>query len=215
MMLRAGLLALVVAFTPLSADARASIDYPIVKLRSLDKVTARTQVFEAQVGKTVKFGSVYIRVQACRKAPEFEQPESAAFLQVWEAVNEDGIAQNDQPESEWIFSGWMFGSSPGLSAMDHPIYDVWVLDCLKPESEQDQDTVAEDGEGEGEEATIEITMPDSAEDAMQAPAAEEQAQEQADEQEKATQNLLKNLLNPDETPELADPDDAQNLAPQD
>ena len=213
MMFRAGLLALVVAFTPLSADARATIDYPIVKLRSLDKVTARTQVFEAQVGKTVKFGSVYIRVQACRKAPEFEQPESAAFLQVWEAVNEDSISQNEKPASEWIFSGWMFGSSPGLSAMDHPIYDVWVLDCLKPEAEEDQETSAENGEGE--EATIEITMPDSAEEAMQAPAVEEQAQEQADEQEKATQNLLKNLLNPDETPELTDPEGAENPAAQD
>ena len=197
---------------PITAHARASIDYPIVKLRSLDKVTARTQVFEAQVGKTVKFGSIYIRVQACRKAPEFEQPESAAFLQVWEAVNEDGSTQNEnQPQSEWIFSGWMFASSPGLSAMDHPIYDVWVLDCLKPESEQDQETVSDAGEGgkEKEEATIEITMPDSAEDAMQAPS----EQEQEDEQEKATQNLLKNLLNPDEKPELNDESQTEDLTP--
>jgi len=133
-----------------SLQARATVDHPVVKLRSLDKITARTQVFEAQVGRTIKFGSIYIKVQACRKAPELEQPESAAFLQVWEVPP----AQDKQDEkAEWIFSGWMFASSPGLSAMDHPIYDVWVLDCLEqelPASAKEEDTAEEDiKEGEG------------------------------------------------------------------
>ena len=136
-----------------TAHARASIDYPIVKLRSLDKISARTQVFEAQVGRTIKFGDVYIKVRACRKAPELEQPESAAFLQVWEVPP----GQDDQADkAEWIFSGWMFASSPGLSAMDHPIYDVWVLDCLRTEAEQAAIDAAEaedikEGEGVLEE----------------------------------------------------------------
>lgn len=136
-----------------TAHARASVDYPIVKLRSLDKISARTQVFEAQVGRTIKFGDVYIKVRACRKAPELEQPESAAFLQVWEVPP----GQDDQADkAEWIFSGWMFASSPGLSAMDHPIYDVWVLDCLRTEAEQAAIDAAEaedikEGEGVLEE----------------------------------------------------------------
>ena len=131
--------------------ARATVDYPIVKLRSLDKITARTQVFEANVGRTIKFGSVYIKVQACRKAPELEQPVSAAFLQVWETPpTKDG----EEEQAEWIFSGWMFASSPGLSAMDHPIYDVWVLDCLQTQAERDAQKSQEDAgeemrEGEG------------------------------------------------------------------
>ncbi len=103
--------------------AREMMDYPIVKLRSLDKVTARTITFEASVGSTLKFGSLYIKAQACRKAPPIEQPEAAAFLQVWEITPED--------KSEWVYSGWMFASSPGLAHMDHPVYDVWVLDCLE------------------------------------------------------------------------------------
>ncbi len=98
------------------------IDYPIVKLRSLDKITARTVTFDAQVGSTLKFGPIFIKVQSCRKASALDEAESAAFLQVWEVTPEQ--------EAQWIFSGWMFASSPGLSAMDHPIYDVWVLDCL-------------------------------------------------------------------------------------
>lgn len=113
------LFASMVAIVPARANMQ---DYPVVKLRSLDKVSARTMTFEANVGSTMKFGDLYIKVQACRKASPIEQPESAAFLQIWE-VSADR-------ESQWVYSGWMFASSPGLASMDHPIYDVWVLDCL-------------------------------------------------------------------------------------
>lgn len=98
-------------------------DYPVARLQSLDKTTARTMTFNARVGSTVKFGPIYIRVQTCRKAPPIEKPESAAFLQIWEVTPKE-------QKPQWIFSGWMFASSPALSPMDHPVYDVWVLDCL-------------------------------------------------------------------------------------
>ena len=143
------LFASLILLTTSIAYARPTVDHPIVQLRSLDKITARTQVFEAQVGKTIRFGSVYIKVQACRKAPELEQPEAAAFLQIWETPP---TSDESEPEPEWIFSGWMFASSPGLSAMDHPIYDVWVLDCLKTEEERaslEQEETSEIKEGEG------------------------------------------------------------------
>lgn len=122
--------ALMTAFLALTATpfaARAElVEQPVVKLRSLDKVTARTMTFEVRVGSTVKFGPIFIKVQSCRKAPPIEQPESAAFLQIWEVTPKD--------ESKWVYSGWMFASSPALSPMDHPIYDVWVLDCLERKS---------------------------------------------------------------------------------
>lgn len=143
---------------PLTVNARASIDYPIVKLRSLDKITARTEVFEANVGRTIKFGSVYIKVQACRKAPELEKPEAAAFLQVWETPS---AGENEAPKPEWIFSGWMFSSSPGLSAMDHPIYDVWVLDCLESEVQRQQNAAA-DSESKSETREGEGIIPEEA-----------------------------------------------------
>lgn len=103
-------------------------DLPVIKLQSIDKITGRTLTFEARVGSTVKYGPLYIKVQACRKAPPIERPESAAFLQIWEMTSEK--------DSKWVFSGWMFASSPALSAMDHPIYDVWVLDCLEKKTEE-------------------------------------------------------------------------------
>tara|TARA_A200000113_G_C8861767_1_gene353489 strand:+ start:776 stop:1330 length:555 start_codon:yes stop_codon:yes gene_type:complete len=127
--------------------AQPTIDFPIVKLRSLDKTTARTMTFEADVGSTVKFGEIYIKVRACRKAPEMEKPESASFLQVWE-VNKN--KETGEEKSEWVFSGWMFASSPGLSSMDHPIYDVWVLDCIQKKDELIEDEANESREGEGQ-----------------------------------------------------------------
>lgn len=97
----------------------------VVALRTIDKLSARTHTFDIPVGKTVKFGeSLFIRVQACRKSAPIDQPESAAFLQIWER-------KPYEDESRWVFSGWMFASSPSLSALQHPIYDVWVMDCKK------------------------------------------------------------------------------------
>ena len=112
-----------------TAFAREMTEYPRVKLQSLDKATARTMTFEANVGDTLKFGPLYIKVQTCKKSSPIDEPESAAFLQVWEITAEGA--------SEWVFSGWMFASSPGLSSMNHPIYDVWVLDCLNDAQSQD------------------------------------------------------------------------------
>ncbi len=128
-------------FLPSYSHARATIDTPVARLQSIDKITARTLTFEVKTGSTVKFGSLYIKLQACRRAPDIEKPESAAFMQVWEVTDEG----TKQQKAEWVFSGWMFASSPGLSAMDHPIYDVWVLECVAPEPEA---IVSEKVEGE-------------------------------------------------------------------
>lgn len=105
-------------------------------LRGLDKVTGRVRSIEAPVGQPVRFGSLELLVQTCRERPPEETPESAAFLHVWEHPP-------DRPAQE-VFSGWMFASSPALNAMEHPVYDVWVLDCENtlpsPEGEGGADT---------------------------------------------------------------------------
>ncbi len=100
----------------------ATVDMPAITLRWINKITARNKTINARVDQTVKIGDLYMKARACRNASPLESPESAAFVQIWEGGT-DGQAP------EWVFSGWMFASSPGLSAMDHPIYDVWVLSC--------------------------------------------------------------------------------------
>ncbi len=112
------------------------IDHPSVKLQTLDKSTARTVTLDAKVGSTIEYGSIFIKVQACRKSEPLEKPENAAFLQIWE------VPLNAK-KSEWLFSGWMFSSSPALSAMDHPVYDVWVLEC-SGKGKQSVETTAKD-----------------------------------------------------------------------
>jgi len=122
---------------PQASDETMEV-FPAVRLRALDKITARTVSFDVNVGETVKFGDVYIRPQTCKEPPPIEEPESLAFLQIWEKTPEN--------KSKWIFSGWMFASSPGLSAMDHPVYDVWVLDCV--DTNDIKPAVSEDAQSE-------------------------------------------------------------------
>lgn len=107
------------------ASARDMEDMPVAVVRMIDKMSARTSTFDLPVDKTIKFGnSLFIRLRACRKASPLDQPESAAFFQIWER-------KPAEEKARWIFSGWMFASNPALSALDHPVYDVWVIDCKK------------------------------------------------------------------------------------
>ena len=98
--------------------------YGIAVLQGLDKVTARTSTFDAPVGTFVKFGTLKIISRICDKKPPEETPESAVFLDISEnRVGEPPIT---------VYRGWMFASSPAIAAMEHPVYDVWVLDCKMP-----------------------------------------------------------------------------------
>lgn len=124
------------AFLTASPAHAVMEDYPSVKLQGLDKSVGRTVTFEATVGSTIQYGPLFIKIHSCRKAPPIEKPESAAFLQIWEVPP-------GQEKSQWVFSGWMFASSPALSAMDHPVYDVWVLDCLGREEPNEEAAAAE------------------------------------------------------------------------
>ena len=119
-------LPIVVAFAsgPLRADTY--LDMSTAVLQGLDKVTARISTLEAGVGQTVRFGSLEVTVRACRKHPPEEPPESAAFLEIREKKADE--------ETKLLFSGWMFASSPALSALEHPVYDLWVVDCKNAKS---------------------------------------------------------------------------------
>lgn len=100
--------------------------FELAVLQGLDKVTARVSTIEAPVGDVVRFGTLEIIARVCDKRPPEETPESAAFLDVWEVrPGEPAVS---------LFRGWMFASSPALSALEHPVYDVWVLDCRNSSS---------------------------------------------------------------------------------
>ena len=93
-------------------------------MRLLDKATARVEQVELERGKPHSFGGMQVELRSCQQAPPEEEPESAAFLVVQSLKVEDKDAI--------LFRGWMFASNPALSALEHPLYDVWVIDCKKP-----------------------------------------------------------------------------------
>ncbi len=93
-------------------------------LQGLDKVTARISTFPVSTAEEVRFGTLSIRVRACYKTPPTEPPESTAFLEITD------MRPGEAPVA--LFSGWMFASSPALSALEHPVYDIWVVDCMNP-----------------------------------------------------------------------------------
>jgi len=98
-------------------------DIPLdtIVLGGLDKVAARVNTVSGRVGAPIAFGTLEIIAKTCVTRPPEETPENAAFLEIFQNL-EGG-------KKEKVFSGWMFASSPALSALDHAVYDVWVLRC--------------------------------------------------------------------------------------
>ncbi len=99
----------------------ASIPGEASILRALDKVTARTLDLVIPIGETVRYGTLEITSRQCLKKPPEETPETSTFLEIRELKSDEG--------PKMVFSGWMFASSPALNALEHPVYDVWVIDC--------------------------------------------------------------------------------------
>ncbi|MEH6630955.1 MAG: DUF2155 domain-containing protein [Halopseudomonas aestusnigri] len=98
------------------------VPYDVVVLQGLNKITARVSEFRAPINQPVTFGSLEITARDCRKSSPEDMPESVSFLEI------DDIKEN--VEKTRMFSGWMFASSPAVSAMEHPVYDVWVVNCV-------------------------------------------------------------------------------------
>jgi len=122
--LLAALPAFLVAIVPAHADTTIAV------LQALDKVTARVSKLDAPIGMPVQFGTLVVTVRACHKTPPEEPPEAAAYLEIEERrPNETATTR---------FRGWMFASSPGLSSLEHPVYDIWVLDCRVEEDAPSQ-----------------------------------------------------------------------------
>ena len=115
--------------TPAAAENLVATD---VILRTLDKVTAETADFTVPVGDALEFGSLTVNVRHCEVRPPEEIPETFAFLQI-DDIRLDERGRPEEPER--VYSGWMLASNPAKAALDHPVYDVWVLGCTVPARE--------------------------------------------------------------------------------
>ena len=92
-----------------------------VILQTLDKVTARVSQLVLSKGEKAKVGRLEIIMHHCDRTDPTEIPESTALLEIGENLQ--------TPQSAHIFYGWMFASSPAVNPLQHPVYDIWVLEC--------------------------------------------------------------------------------------
>jgi hypothetical protein len=90
----------------------------------LDKITGRIISFDVSIGETVQFGALQVTPRTCFTRPTTETQNTDAFIEVEEVTL--------QGEVRRIFTGWVFAASPGLHAVEHPIYDIWLTDCKSP-----------------------------------------------------------------------------------
>jgi hypothetical protein len=91
------------------------------ELQALDKVTARITIVKAQLNQPITFGTLRVTVRACNARPADEVPDAAAWLEVRDTRNDAG----GRP----VFQGWMFANAPGIAMLEHPVYDLRVLEC--------------------------------------------------------------------------------------
>ena len=119
---RAGAMVLVIAALTTPGLAQADIvKNPIAVFAALDKVTGRISHLEIPINKTVEFGALKVTPRVCDTRPPTEAPHTSSFVEVDE-VKLTGEVQR-------IFTGWMFAESPGLHAVEHPVFDVWLTNC--------------------------------------------------------------------------------------
>ncbi|MCX5519666.1 DUF2155 domain-containing protein [Kaistia defluvii] len=97
------------------------ITNPIAEFAGLDKITGRIITFDVYMDETVQFGALQVTPRVCYSRPPTEPPQTDSFVEV------DEITLNRKVRR--IFTGWMFAYSPGLHAVDHAVYDVWLASC--------------------------------------------------------------------------------------
>ena len=134
---------LVLAGIVSAAHAATFVQKDKATLRALDKITGRSTDIDVKVGEPIVFGSLKVELKVCYQTPPEEAPESAAFLKIastqpvavetMEAALDADDVETVSEENPELFSGWMYASSPGLSALEHPVYDIWVIRCTVPD----------------------------------------------------------------------------------
>ena len=114
------------ALVTFAASASAQrITNQVAVFSALDKVTARISKLEIPINETVRFGSLKVTPRVCYSRPPEVRPKTTTFVEVDEVML-DG-------KEKRIFSGWMFAESPGLNAVEHPVFDVWLTKCGTPD----------------------------------------------------------------------------------
>ncbi|MBA3519839.1 MAG: DUF2155 domain-containing protein [Rhizobiales bacterium] len=120
-----------------AAVAAEPLNNPVAVFSGLDKLTGRIISFDVLIDETVQFGALQVTPRVCHTRPPTEPAQITSFVEVDEITLANEIQR--------LFTGWMFAASPGLHAVEHPVYDVWLVDCktqMGPESEAEPEPEA-------------------------------------------------------------------------
>ena len=143
---RGALFVAALAFCVAGAAKADPIRHPIAVFAGLDKTTGRIINFDVAINETVQFGTLQVTPRVCNTRPQTETPQTTSFVEVDEhaakSEQKHEIVDNGKPEVKRIFSGWMFAASPGLHGVEHPVYDVWLVDCKGGQETASQPTEA-------------------------------------------------------------------------
>jgi hypothetical protein len=106
------------------------ISNPVALFAGLDKITGNITTFEVKIDDTRQFGALVVRPRVCYSRPPEEEPKTTSFVEVDEVQPDNN--------SKRIFTGWMLAESPGLNAVENPVYDVWLTACVDPNAPKPQ-----------------------------------------------------------------------------
>ncbi|KUM28435.1 glycosyl hydrolase family 5 [Mesorhizobium loti] len=106
---------------PVAPATSDRVTNPVAEFAGIDKITGRIITFDVYIDETVQFGALQVTPRVCYSRPETEQPKTDSFVEVDEITLDRKIRR--------IFTGWMFAESPGLNAVEHAVYDVWLKAC--------------------------------------------------------------------------------------
>ena len=135
----------------------APINNPVAEFSGLDKITGRIIKFDVLIDETVQFGALQVTPRVCHTRPPTEPEQITTFVEVDEITLANQIQR--------LFTGWMFAASPGLHAIEHPVYDVWLVGCkMTMGAEPEAPEPEADAEEETEEAPVEVPAEDVPED---------------------------------------------------
>jgi hypothetical protein len=147
-------IAAVLGLAGLSAAAPAAaepLNNPVAEFSGLDKITGRIIKFDVLVDETVQFGALQVTPRVCHTRPPTEPAQTTSFVEVDEITLANEIQR--------LFTGWMFATSPGLHAIEHPVYDVWLVDCKLEMGEEPEAAAPEPDPEEQDEADLPAAEP--------------------------------------------------------
>jgi len=98
-----------------------SIEGNSVTIQILDKITAKVETIQVKVNESIKFESLIIEIYTCYKNPPEKVPENFVLLRIYDQIN--------KLDQKLLYQGWMISSSPAITPLEHPIYDLWLKDC--------------------------------------------------------------------------------------